>query len=140
MNKTKLLSLILGIIMLLPMGCATAPVEAPVKTEDANTSSVDVSESVNGLADRLGAAAEGNDVVCADGTTVTVAVGDTVGVDTNTLRNEGYIIRTEDKNTVIDAKTDDGIDAAVRKYAAEVEKDGNTAVNITSGLKIGKIT
>lgn len=139
MNKTKLLSLILGIIMLLSVGCTTAPVETPAKTEDANTSSVDVSSYAAWLAERLGATAEGNDVVCDDGT-VTIAVGDTMGVDTNTLRNEGYVIRTLNSDTVIVAKTEAGIDAAVRKYAAEVEKDGNNAVNITSGLKIGKIT
>ncbi len=138
MNKTKLLSLILGIIMLMSAGCATVPVDAPVNTEDVNTSS-NASSYAKWLAERLGVTYEGNDVKCEDGT-VTIAIGDALGVNTNTLRNEGYVIRTQDKDTVIVAKTEAGADAAVRRYAAEIEKDGNTAVNITSGLKIGKIT
>ncbi len=148
MNKTKLLSLILGIIMLLSTGCADAPADSNVSetVRDADTSSAPTTYAA-WLQKRLDSfietdvSADGNKIVCGDGTIV-LASGDTnsLGVDVTGLRNEGYIIRTVGNDTVIVAKTDDGLDRGVRKYAAEFEQTGSAAVNHTDGLKIGKIT
>lgn len=139
MKKTKILSALLAALMLLPIGCST-PTETPDDPAGV-TSSVDVSAYAAWLADRLDATADGNDVTHKDGT-VTLAVAesdDALGVDTTGLRNEGYVIKSEGGDTVIVAKSTDGMDRAVRKYAAESEQNGTYAVNHTEGHKIGQI-
>lgn len=133
MLRKKLLSLILGVIMLFSAGCAFDP-EPSADTKSAS----DTDSYALWLAERLGTTVDGNTVNAGD-VTVTVALGGELGIDTSGIRNDGYLIRTEGDSTVIAAATDAGLDAGVRKYAIEAGR-GNTDVNVTSGLKIGRIT
>ena len=136
MKKSRLLSLVLALVLVLPTSCSLNP--ETTDGDDASSSS-SISSCVNWLAERLDADADGNTVSYGDGT-VTLAVGeDAMGVDTTGLRNEGYVIRTVANDTVIVAKTDDGMDRGVRKYVTLTEKTGSNIVNYTEGLKIGKI-
>ncbi|MBE6708082.1 MAG: DUF4838 domain-containing protein [Ruminococcaceae bacterium] len=138
MKKTKILSLLL-VAVLLAGGCTSVNTPEPLPDENAISSSVDVSSYTKWLADRLNAKADGNEVTL-DDHTVTLAVGDNVmGVDTAGIRNEGYIIRSENDSTVIVAKTETGADKAVHKFANEYEKTGSASVNVFEGLKIGRI-
>ena len=145
MNKTKLLSLILGIIMLMSVGCSTAPVTEPAESvENADSASGNVSSAITWLSDRLATfasdvTANGNEITHKDGN-ILLAVGNgAMGIDTTGLRNEGYIIRSEGDSTVIVASTEAGLDAGVRKYAAEYEQTGSTDVDAVDGLKVGKV-
>ena len=83
------------------------------------------------LASRLGEVPEG----------VTVGLASGLGIDMSAFENDGYLIRTEDGETVVAAKTADGLDRAVRAYANAVE-DGVTDVNVTyhEGYRIESLT
>lgn len=139
MKKKGLLSLLLAVLLLLSAGCSALPVPELPETESADSSSADVSAYASWLADRLGGEVSGNNVVHKDGTVILVKGDDAMGIDTTGLRNEGYVIRSMGNDTVIVAKTDNGLDRGVRKFAAVAEKSGSTNVNYTDGLKIGKI-
>ena len=138
MKKTKLLSLILAAVTLATTACTTIPTDPATIAVDSSSSSV--STYASWLADRLGAEADGNTVDHKDGSVILAVGEDAMGVDTTGLKNEGYIIRTVGNDTVIVAKTDNGLDRGVRKYAAVVDKTGSTVVNLTEDLKIGKVT
>ena len=140
MKKHGLLSLLLAVLLLLSAGCAALPVPEIQETESADSSSTAVSAYASWLAGRLGAEADGNTVKYDNGSVTLAAGNDAMGVDTEGLKDEGYIIRTVGNETVIVAKTDNGLDRGVRKYAAVVDKTGNVVVNLTEDLKIGKVT
>lgn len=155
MKEKRLLSLLLASMMLISTACAgktdsgkeTTDTEAltsivtDITTPDdsADTTSADLSKYSAWLGDRLSATVDGN-TVSTDNGTVTLAIGEAMGVETTGLRDEGYIIKTVGTDTVIVAAKEAGLDAGVRKYAAVSEKTGSYAVNLTSGLKIGKVT
>ena len=48
---------------------------------------------------------------------VTVGLASDLGIDMTSFENDGYLIRTNDGETVVCAKSADGLDRAVRKYA-----------------------
>jgi hypothetical protein len=64
------------------------------------------------------------------------------GIDVSTLENDGYIIRTVGDETLIFARGETGLDAAVRKYAKEAEISGKAPSDAVfhEGARIEKLT
>ena len=118
----KLLSLILAAMFFASVfaSCAEVPA-APAIDANITLTSSDATDAAVWLADRLGTI-PGRLVIGTDASDY--------DVDVSTLRDDGYFIRSIDGATALFAKTADGLDRAVRKYARSVE----------SGVAIGDVT
>lgn len=123
-------------------------VSCALPRENAETSSSGESASAEWLCDRL--IEDTGKEYTLSGTTV---IGDTdivvgtaetaaeYGVDVSCLSDDGYVIRrvSPDSDTFIFARTDDGLDRAVRYYANYCDKDTALSVANGEGCRIGRI-
>ena len=110
----KTISVILAaVIAASAVSCAAAPTDAlltPHSSLLTSTSSTAYADKA-WLSSRLGEVPD----------SVTVGTADQLGIDMTGFENDGYIIRTNDGETVVCGKTADGLDRAVRKYAKAYE-------------------
>ena len=111
----KLVSLLTVIVMLAgTLASCSTPAEQTASS---------ASETEQFLIDRLGSA---------DGFVLgTADKAESMGIDMTDFRDEGYIIRAVDGDTVILGKTEDGLDRGVRYFANHLADEDN--VNYTSG-------
>ena len=111
----KLLSLFLAALMLAAAftGCAAAPEARASFAAHIRLTSSDAQDAAAWLADRLGERLTDSVVL---GTDV-----DGYGVDVSALEDDGYFIRSLGGEVALFARTTDGLDRAVRKYAKMVE-------------------
>ena len=129
----RLLALILAAILLAASlaSCAVAP-EAAFPPNVRLTSS-DAADAAAWLAERLG-----------ERLTATVVLGtdaDGYGVDVSALEADGYVIRSLGGEDVLLAKTADGLDRAVRRYAKAIESGTAIAAETYhEGARIKKLT
>ena len=128
----KLLSLILAAIILAAVlaSCAAAP-GAAISANIRVTSS-DASDAAAWLTERLG-----------DRLTDSVVLGtatDGYALDLSALENDGYFIRACGGEDVLFAKTADGLDRAVRKYAKMVEAGAVADVTFHEGYRVKSLT
>ena len=128
----KLLSLILAILLLASVlaSCATSPAALDPRI---TVTSSDASDAAAWLTDRLG-----------DRLTDRIVLGtdaDGYGVDVSTLESDGYFIRSFGSEVALFARTADGLDRAVRKYAKMVEA-GDPVADVTyhEGYRVKKLT
>ena len=117
----KILSLALcGVIAVSSLAsCAQTPAKNYSPKITVSSSAADT--YAEWLTNRLGDSLE-NDVY--------LALGGDGGVDLSNFENDGYVIRTDGNSTVIAGKTDSGFDAAIRRYAIEVEAGRADTVDI----------
>ena len=128
----RLISLILAAIMLVAAlaSCAGTPT-ASYKSNIRLTSS-DAADAAAWLTERLGNKLTDRIVLGTD--------ADGYGVDVSTLESDGYFIRALDSEVALFARTTDGLDRAVRKYAKTVEA-GSSAEDVTyhEGYRVKRI-
>ena len=110
----RTLSLILAAVMLAAVlaSCAASP-KALSPNANVHLTSSDAADAAAWLSSRLG-----------EHLTERVVLGtnaDGYGVDLSTLEDDGYVIRARGKEAALFARTADGLDRAVRKYAKAVE-------------------
>lgn len=99
-------------------------------TEEIVSSSASASEKY--LADRLGSA---------DGFVLgTAAEANSYGIDMTDFRDEGYVIRTVDGDTVIFGKTEDGLDRGVRYYVNHLSEEDNASYTYGEGYRVKRMT
>ena len=60
--------------------------------------------------------------------------------DLSSLRDDGYILRRDGSDTVVLAKTDDGLDRGVRYLANKAPEDGDFARTYGEGYRVKKLT
>ena len=110
----RLLALVLAVLMLAAVldGCAGTPQSAAISANIRVTSS-DATDAAAWLTSRLGDALTDRVVLGTD--------SDGYGVDVSALEDDGYIIRALGGEVALFARTEDGLDRAVRKYAKTVE-------------------
>ena len=130
----KLLSLTLAALTLAAAlaSCATSPKATAAISANIRVTSSDASDAAAWLTERLG-----------DTLTDRVVLGtdaDGYGIDLSTLEDDGYFIRSFGREDVLFAKTADGLDRAVRKYAKMVEGGSVTDVTFHEGARVGKFT
>ena len=96
-------------------GCAGAPQTAALHAISANirVTSSDANDAAAWLTERLGDALTDRVVLGTD--------ADGYGVDVSALEDDGYFIRSLGGEVALFARTTDGLDRAVRKYAKAVE-------------------
>ena len=112
-----IISVILAAIMIAVClaSCADAPKESAAISAKIRITSSDAEDAAAWLTARLG-----------DKLTECVVVGTDAGaygVDVSSLEDDGYVIRAIDGETALFAKTPDGLDRAVRRYAKQIEAD-----------------
>jgi len=72
---------------------------------------------------------------------VTIGLSDSLGIDMSNFEDDGYIIRTENGETVLCGKTEVGLDLAVRAYAKAVKYGYDVAdKSYHEGYRIEKLT
>ena len=120
----KIISIILAAVL-----AATALAScAAVQTDENTTASA---ADLAWLESRLGKVPDG----------LTVGLGDSLGIDMSDFADDGYMIRSDGAETVIAAKTSDGLDRAVRKYAKAYENGTEYFDEVYhEGLPIKKLT
>ena len=129
----KLLSLILAAILLAASLASCASLEAPASDPRITVTSSDGESAAAYLAERLG-----------DKLTDRVVLGtsaDGYAVDLAALEDDGYVIRSYGDEIALFAKSADGLDSAVRKYAKTVES-GSPVTDVTyhEGVRVEKLT
>ena len=82
------------------------------------------------LKDRLGTLPDG----------MQIGLGDELGIDMSDFRDEGYIIRQSGDESVICAKTSNGLDRAVRYYAKYAPESGDFSHTYAEGKPIKSLT
>ena len=129
------LTLILAAIMLAATlaGCAVSPTASNAVNANIRLTSSDAADAAAWLTERLG-----------DKLTERVVLGtnaDGFGVDLSSLEDDGYFIRSLGGEDVLLAKSADGLDRAVRRYAKAVES-GAPVTNVTyhEGARVKRIT
>ena len=130
----KLLSLTLAALMLSAAlaSCAVSRTAGAISANIRLTSS-DAADAAAWLADRLGERLTDRVVLGTD--------ADGYGVDVSALEDDGYFIRSFGREDVLFAKTADGLDRAVRKYAKTVEA-GEPIADVTyhEGYRVKLLT
>lgn len=122
------LSLVLALVTVVSAFCScNARVEQPKKV----TSSTTAAEEY--LSERLGDGFN-KDIVLG-----TAKEAEAYGIDLSSLRDEGYVIRTFEDDTVIFGKTEEGLDRAVRYYAKNCADLGKANVTYGEGYRVKKI-
>ena len=112
--------------------CAAAPTASGAINANIRLTSSDAFDAAAWLAERLG-----------DRLTDRVVIGTDAseyGMDVSTLEDDGFFIRACGGEDVLFAKTPDGLDRAVRKYAKSVERGeavADTAYH--EGYRVGRI-
>jgi len=72
---------------------------------------------------------------------LTVGLSDSLGIDMTDFEEDGYIIRTEENETILCGKTETGLDIAVRKYRRAVKYGYDVAETVYhEGERIEKLT
>ena len=129
----KLLALILAAAMLSAAlaSCAATPETAP--GANIRVTSSDAADAAAWLAARLGERLTDKVVIGTD--------ADGYGVDVSALEDDGFFIRSFGREDVLFAKTSEGLDRAVRKYAKMVES-GEPICDETyhEGAFVGRLT
>ena len=128
----KLLSLILAAVML--AACLASCAFAPSASVNARirTTSDDALDAAAWLTERLGAIPD---------SVVLGTNADGFGVDVSALEDDGYVFRACGDEVLMFAKTPDGLDRAVRKYAKTVEA-GKTVEDAAyhEGYRVNELT
>ena len=129
----RLLSLILSIMILAASlaSCAVAPTASTLNSNIRLTSS-DAESAAAWLTERLG-----------DKLTDRVVLGtsaDGYALDLSTLENDGYFIRSLGGEVALFARTPDGLDRAVRKYAKMAETGTVADVTYHEGPRIKSLS
>ena len=106
---TVILSLILLSSFILTLGVSRRPAQNAL----IRTTSSDAADAAAWLGERLGERLTQRVVIGTD--------ADAYGVDVSSLEDDGYFIRAVDGETALFAKTADGLDRAVRRYAKAIE-------------------
>ena len=129
----RVFSLILAAVMIAAAlaGCAGGPASSTVNANIRVTSS-DALDAAEWLTERLGVINE-KVVIGTDASEY--------GVDLSALEDDGYIVRALGGETVIFARTEDGLVGGVRKYAKAVEAGEADAIDVTfhEGYRIEKL-
>ena len=128
----KIIALLLAAVMLAAAlaSCAVSP-NAAISANVRLTSS-DAASAAAWLTERLGDALNGSVVL---GTSA-----DGYCVDLSALESDGYFIRSFGREDVLFARTAEGLDRAVRKYAKMVEAGSVSDVTYHEGARIKKLT
>ena len=71
---------------------------------------------------------------------LTAGLASDLGIDMTAFEDDGYMIRTDKSETVVAAKTADGLDRALRRYAKAYEKGEVSDVTYHEGYRVKKIT
>ena len=113
----RTLSVILAAVMLAASlaSCAakTAPTSTAAYSANIRVTSSDAADAAAWLSARLGERLTASVVIGTD--------ADGYGIDVSSLEDDGYFIRSFGREDVLFAKTDDGLDRAVRRYAKAIE-------------------
>ena len=127
----KILALTLAALMLAAAlaSCAATP-KAAVSANIRITSS-DAEDAAAWLTARLGEALTDRVVIGTD--------ADGYGIDLAALEDDGYFIRSFGREDVLFAKTADGLDRAVRRYAQSVEAGAVTDVTYHEGNRVNSV-
>lgn len=94
-------------------GCATAPQANTSISANIRTTSSDADTAASWLTERLGDALTDSIVIGTDASSY--------GVDVSALESDGYVVRNLGGEVAIFARTADGLDRAVRRYAKLAE-------------------
>ena len=129
----RAIPLILAVVLLTAAlaSCAGNPTANTLNANIRFTSS-DALDATAWLTDRLG-----------DKLTDSVVIGtdaDEYALDVSTLESDGYFIRSLGNEVALFARTTDGLDRAVRKYAKMVEAGAVADVTYHEGARIKKLT
>ena len=130
----KLLAFTIAVFMMTSAlyGCSPAAPESKVSDKIRTTSS-DAFDAAEWLTERLG-----------DKLTDSVVLGtnaDGCGVDVSTLEEDGYFIRAIGDEVALLAKSAEGLDRAVRKYAKTIEAGDDVAdVTYHEGYRVKRLT
>ena len=131
----RLLALILAAILLAVSlaGCASSSQKSAAISAKIRLTSSDAADAAAWLTARLGERLSDSVVLGTD------AVG--YGVDLDALENDGFFIRSFGREDVLFAKTAEGLDRAVRRYAKTVEA-GEPISDVTyhEGAFVGRLT
>lgn len=129
----KILSLTLAAITAASVfaGCTEV---APEDTSPIHAVSSSAETSAKWLRDRLGDSVDG-DIFLA-----TSDDADRFGIDTSSLRDEGYVIRRNGGDTVILGSTEDGLDRGARYFANYCTDQDEIDVTYGEGFKVKKLT
>ena len=113
--------------------CATSPTATASINANVRVTSSDAEAAAAWLTARLGERLTGEVVLG------TEAYG--YGVDVSTLEDDGYFIRSFGREDVLFARTAEGLDCAVRRYAKAVEA-GDPIADVTyhEGARVEKLT
>ena len=131
----KLISILLAALMLAAAlaSCATVAPSRSAISANIRVTSSDAEDAAAWLTERLG-----------DALTDRVVLGtsaDGYGVNVSALESDGYFIRALGDEIALFARTADGLDRAVRKYAKTVESGAAvTDVTYHEGARIKKLT
>ena len=129
----KFISLILAAILAASVlaSCATDTLLTPNSSLLTSTSSgTPTNADLAWLGSRLGEVPDG----------LTAGLASDLGIDMTAFEDDGYMIRTDKSETVVAAKTADGLDRALRKYAKAYEKGEVSDVTYHEGYRVKKIT
>ena len=131
----RTLALILAAILFAAAlaGCAVVPNESAALRANIRTTSSDADGAAEWLSARLGDKLTDRIVLGTD--------GDGYGIDLAELENDGYVIRNLGGEVALLARTTDGLDRAVRKYAKAVES-GTAVEDVTyhEGYRVKALT
>ena len=129
----KILSLTLAAITAASVfaGCAQ---RSPENASPIHAVSSSAETSAKWLRDRLGDSVNG-DIFLA-----TSDDADRFGIDTSSLRDEGYVIRRNGGDTVILGSTEDGLDRGARYFANYCAEQDEIDVTYGEGFRVKKLT
>ena len=129
----KILSLTLAAVTAASVfaGCAQV---SPEDASPIHAVSSSAETSAKWLRDRLGDSVNG-DIFLA-----TSDDADRFGIDTSSLRDEGYVIRRNGGDTVILGSTEDGLDRGVRYFANYCADQDEIDVTYGEGFRVKKLT
>ena len=134
--KRRISLILISVLALSALSACKAEPTAAILTPHASlltsASSSDFSADLAWLEDRLGKVPDG----------LTVGLGDSLGLDMSAFEDDGYMIRSDGAETVVAAKTSDGLDRAIRKYAKAYEKGEADTLDVTyhEGYRIKRLT
>ena len=113
--------------------CLAGVKRAPVLNANIALTSSDASSAASWLEERLGAKLTSRVVIGTDASAY--------GIDVSKLEDDGYIVRALVGETVVFARTEDGLDRGVRRYAKAVEAGFDATLDVTyhEGYRVKKL-